>query len=135
MPSNGLDMTRRSKFRNTKVEGPNGMKFDSKKELKRYNELVLLERAGEISSLRRQVTFTLLNAAYEEVPVQLKTKIRFKRVCLFRETTYIADFVYYKDGEEVVEDVKASPRFQDPVYKLKKKLMYMVHNVKIKEIY
>ena len=79
------------------------MKFDSKKELKRYNELVLLERAGEISSLRRQVTFTLLNAAYEEVPVQLKTKIRFKRVCLFRETTYVADFVYYKDGEEVVE--------------------------------
>lgn len=126
---------KKSKFHNVKVEGPNGQKFDSKKELARYNELVKMESQGLIYNLRRQVKYTLLSSIYEQVTVQLKRKVTTRQVCLFRETSYTADFVYDKDGEEVVEDVKASQFFQDPVYKLKKKLMYMIHHIKIKEIY
>lgn len=128
-------MKKRSKYHNYKTEGPNGEKFDSKKELARYNELVMMEKAGLISGLRRQVRYVLLHSIYEDVPVQLKRKVSIKKKLLFRETAYIADFVYEQDGQEVVEDVKASAFFQDPVYKLKKKLMYMIHNVKIKEVY
>lgn len=95
----------------------------------------MMEQAGLIWNLRRQVSFTLLPAVYETQTVQLKTKTKEKTVCLYRETNYVADFVYVQDGEEIVEDVKASAEFQDPVYKLKKKLMYMMNNVKIKEVY
>ena len=126
---------KRSKYRNVKVTNADGEVFDSKRELKRYNELKVMEKAGLIYNLRRQVKFTLLSAAYEEVPVQLKTKVKYKKVCLFKETNYVADFVYDQDGVEVVEDVKADAKFQDPVYKLKKKMMYMIHHIKIKEVY
>lgn len=123
------------KFGNTKVRTEDGLTFDSKKEYARWLELKAMEDAGLIWNLRRQVSFVLLPAVYETQTIQLKTKTKEKNVCLYRETNYIADFVYLQDGEEVVEDVKASADFQDPVYKLKKKLMYMMNNVKIKETY
>lgn len=127
---------RRSKYGNKKVKTADGMVFDSKKEMERYEHLKMMELNGEIWNLRRQVKYVLLSSVKERVPVQLKTKVSYKEVTLFRETTYTADFVYHTpDGEEVVEDVKASAFFQDPVYKLKKKLMYMIHHIKIKEVY
>lgn len=74
-----------------------GIKFDSKKEAKRYGELKLMEKAGEISVLRLQVKFIL-------------------SVC-----TYVADFVYYdKTKHLIVEDCKG---VKTPVYRLKKKMM------------
>lgn len=126
---------RRSKYGNRTIITEDGMKFDSKKEKDRYYTLKRMEEQGLIWNLRRQVKFTLLGKVEEEIPVQLKTKMSTKKVCLFRETYYMADFVYIQDGNEVIEDVKASQKFQDPVYKLKKKLMYMIHHIKIKEIY
>lgn len=127
--------TKRSKYGNTKVKTEDGLVFDSKKEKERYDKLLEMEREGKIWNLRRQVEYLLLPAVTETVPVQLKTKVKYKEVTLYRETNYKADFVYIEDGEEVVEDVKASKWFQDPVYKLKKKLMYMIHHIKIKEVY
>lgn len=47
--------------------------YDSQKELDRWRELQLLEKAGEISHLRRQVEFELLPAKYEAVFVKHKT--------------------------------------------------------------
>ena len=127
---------RRSKFGNRKIKTEDGLTFDSKKEMNRYYALRKMEASGEIWNLKRQVKYTLLAPQYEMVPVQLKTKVSHKKVCLFRETAYMADFVYTdSEGNEVIEDVKASQKFQDPVYKLKKKLMYMIHHIKIKEIY
>ena len=114
------------KYRNRFTLDEDGQKFDSKKEMKRYLELKKMEQQGLIWNLRRQVKFTLLPSVYEEHKVELKRKTTTKRVCVFRETSYWADFVYVQDGEEVVEDVKASAKFQDPVYKLKKKMMYMI---------
>lgn len=127
---------RRSKYGNRKIKTEDGLVFDSKKEKERYDTLRLLERRGEIWNLKRQVRYLLLPKITEKVPVQLKTKVSYKDTTLFRETAYIADFVYTdSEGNEVVEDVKANEWFQDPVYKLKKKLMYMIHHIKIKEIY
>ena len=42
-----------------------GISFDSKKEASRYRELLLLERAGKIGNLRRQVKYVLIPAQYE----------------------------------------------------------------------
>lgn len=88
--------------------------FDSKREAARYAELKLMQRAGLISDLRRQVK-------YELIPKQQGE----------RAVSYIADFVYTEDGKTVVEDVKG---VRTPVYKIKKKLMLWRHGVKIREV-
>ena len=105
-----------------------GEVFDSKKEYKRWKELCLLERAGKITDLRRQVRYMLFPSAFEMVTDE---NGRRKRVCVCREISYIADFVYHdENGELVCEDCKG---FKTDVYKLKKKLMYHVYKIKIKE--
>jgi hypothetical protein len=91
-----------------------GIIFQSRKEAKRYQELKLMQRAGLISDLRRQVK-------YELIPKQQGE----------RAVSYIADFVYTEDGKTVVEDVKG---VRTPVYKIKKKLMLWRHGVKIREV-
>ena len=48
-----------SKYFNKKVN-INGEQFDSKKEAKRYQELLLLQKAGKITCLMRQVKFVLI---------------------------------------------------------------------------
>ena len=53
--------TKPGKYRNVKTE-ENGIKFDSKKEAKRYLELMARREAGEIDDLRLQVNFTLQEA-------------------------------------------------------------------------
>lgn len=123
-----------SKLLNIRVKTEDGEIFDSKKEYARYLTLRKREQDGQIWNLRRQVRYVLLPPQYEQVPVQLKYKIKMKKVCLFRETAYVADFVYMEGDQEVVEDVKSVQTLKDPVYKLKKKLMYMIHNIKIKEV-
>ena len=139
MPQNGLDMARKkkreiSKMLNVRVKTEDGQVFDSKKEYARYLTLRKMEQEGQIWNLRRQVRYVLLPSQHMEVPVQLKRKVGTKKVCLFRETAYVADFVYVQDDEEVVEDVKSVYTRKEPVYKLKKKLMYMIHNIMIKEV-
>lgn len=110
-----------NKYGNRKVQSPDGV-FDSVKEYRRWKELRLLERAGEISNLHRQMAFTL-------IPSQ---KINGKLI--EREVKYYADFTYVtKDGEFVVEDAK-SDGTRTQVYRLKKKLMLKVHGIQIKEV-
>lgn len=87
--------------------------FDSNREFYRWRELRLMERAGIITDLRRQVT-------YELIPKQ-----DGERAC-----SYVADFVYNEDGKIVVEDSKGH---KTEAYKIKKKLMLWVHGIKIKE--
>lgn len=95
-----------------------GETFDSTKEYRRYKELLLLQRAGKISDLRRQVPFEL-------IPAQRVDGKVVERACVYK-----ADFVYHQDGKDVVEDSKG---FKTPEYKLKKKLMLYVHGIRIKE--
>lgn len=76
-----------------------------------------MQLKGEITHLRLQVPYELL----PKYRVNGKTE---------RAVKYIADFVYNKDGEMIVEDAKG---FRTDVYKLKKKMMYHTHGIVIKE--
>lgn len=78
-----------SKYHNHKVE-IDGLKFDSVWEARRWQELRLLERAGVIRDLRRQVRF-------EAIP-----KTETERACF-----YVADFVYAEGQQLVIEDAKS----------------------------
>ena len=107
-----------AKYRNTKVF-VDGHTFDSKKEAKRYYELRLLEKAGEISNLQLQVKFVL-------IPSQ-----RIDGKLVERECAYKADFVYQEKGETVIEDTKG---FKTKDYVIKRKLMLFIHGIRIKEV-
>lgn len=103
----------------------NGKVFDSKKEAKRYMELVNLERAGVIKDLEMQKQFVLLDG--------FKKNGKY-----YRPIYYYADFVYYLIYEKitVVEDVKGGKNSLTDSYKLKKKLFeFRYPNLTIKEVY
>ena len=109
---------RGNKFGAIKVHAE-GLKFDSKKEFRRYNELNLLKKAGEITDFVHQVPFIYTHEG----------------VKMFR---YIADYVIiHLDGSRTVEDVKAfdirKQKFlTTPLFNLKKKLIEAQHGIKIK---
>jgi hypothetical protein len=110
--------------------------FDSLKESRRWNELNLLQRAGKITDLQRQVKFVLIPTQYEKYErYSNKTGNRLKDGirAVEKECAYYDDFVYFKDGEMVVEDVK-SKATKTKDYIIKRKLMLSVHNIKIKEV-
>lgn len=121
----------RSKYGNKKAKH-DGMVFDSRRERNRYIILSALQRAGEISDLRMQVTYELLPAIYEMEEKQLKTKVKKVQRCAQRAVHYIADFVYKdKEGNEVVEDTKG---MRTKEYLLKKKMMRALLGIQIKEV-
>lgn len=90
-----------------------GLRFDSAKEASRWQELKLLEKAGEIVELERQVRFEL--------------RVNRQEVC-----AYVADFTYRPNiGRSlIVEDVKGHKTRE---YVIKKKLMKAIHGIEIKE--
>ena len=109
------------------------MVFDSVKEYERYVELSLLEKAGVIHDLKRQVEYVLIPAQYEQVSMAdyIKSKGRKARgKCLERAAKYVADFVYTENGKTVVEDVKG---VKTKEYILKRKMMLFFHGISIKE--
>lgn len=107
---------RSGKYNNRRCE-IDGETFDSQMERDRWLNLRLLERASEISQLRRQV-------AYELIPAQKRLSGGVERAC-----SYVADFVYLdKAGRTVVEDVKGAVT---PEFRLKRKLMLQVHGVEV----
>ena len=92
-----------------------GYKFDSKWEAERYGQLASMQMAGVVKDLERQVKYEIVVNNY--------------KIC-----RYVADFVYilvHEDGskEKIVEDAKG---VQTSDFKLKKKLMEAVFNIKIK---
>lgn len=108
---------KQSKYKNQKII-VNKIKFDSKKEEKRYQELLLMQKAGLITDLKRQVPYIL-------VPAFNSNKKRY------RNMRYIADFTYKQNGKEIVEDAKG---YRTEVYKIKKKLMAYIYQIEIKEV-
>lgn len=122
-----------SKYNNSKVQTPDGERFDSVKEYKRCLHLRTMQRAGVISDLQRQVTFELIPTQWEAVERYGKQGQRLKdgRRHVELAVTYVADFVYKdKDGNLVVEDVKGV-RTAD--YVIKRKLMLYLNGIKILE--
>ena len=106
-------MKRRSKYGNVKTV-VDGHTFDSKREARRYGELLLLLKAREIFDLTLQPAF----------PCEVNGKF----VC-----SYLADFMYRKRGGMIytVEDVKG---VRTALYRLKKKLVFACHRIEIQEV-
>lgn len=123
-----------NKYNNKTVEW-NGLKFDSRKEMERYLFLLEAKEQGLIHTLQRQVKFELIPAVKETYIEHLKTKDKEKVRTLQLAITYTCDFAYYKGDEYVIEDVKASPKMLPKEYTLKKKMMFALKGIKIKEIY
>ncbi len=105
-----------SKHRNRKVL-LDGLWFDSEKEGRRYQELVLLQRVGAIRDLELQPKVDCYGANGE-------------RVCGYR-----GDFRYFslELGRTVLEDTKSDWTRRLPVYRIKKKLL-RAQNIEINEV-
>ena len=131
---------KRSKFGNKKavrIVGNVEISFDSQKEARRYDELLLQHHAGGIRDLKLQPEFTLRETY--TTPEGLKVRaIRYRadfsyeeRVPILRRTT----------GEKstddlwrpVVEDVKSSAT-KTRVYEMKKKLLIEKYGIVVREI-
>ena len=125
-----------NKYHNRKVKTSDGLVHDSKREARRWIELKLLERAGQIKDLKRQVKFVLVPAQHEESIIGKRGGVK-KGKLIERELSYIADFVYtdIRTEEMIVEDAKG---FKGggaySVFTIKRKLMLTIHNIKIREI-
>ena len=105
-----------------------GIRFDSKKEANRYEELMLLVRMGRIRKLKLQQDFTLQEGFTTESGERV------------RPIKYRADFTYERkvpDGNGgvhwvfEVEDVKG---IRTQAYNTKKKLMLEVFGISIREV-
>ena len=115
-----------NKFRN-KPTTVDGIRFDSKREAKRYQQLKLLERAGEISGLELQPKFTFRAVSGEEIrypPTKSGARGRVLR--------YTADFAYIEKGERIIEDVKGGQATQTQAFRIRAALMYSCHGIIIR---
>ena len=74
-----------------------GITFDSQKEARRWSELKLLEKAGEITDLRRQVVIKLMG---QHRPLYTRSG---------RQMRITVDFAYIEGGQQVYEDSKGVP--------------------------
>jgi hypothetical protein len=100
---------KKNKYGNQKTE-VNGITFDSQREARRYEELMLMVQAGKIYDLRLQHHFTLQEAWISPQGEKIG------------KIEYLADFTYKnaESGEFVVEDAKGK---RTDVYIMKKKMM------------
>ncbi|MCY1161795.1 hypothetical protein D9M71_18920 [compost metagenome] len=114
--------TKGNKFNAVKIE-KDGMKFDSKKEYKRYIELTALMQRGEIQDLKCQVKFELAPKVKIAGEKRAKPALR-----------YFADFTYLKHDKLIVEDVKSAVIRKLASYRNKKHLMKTVHDIDISEV-
>ena len=123
-----------AKFFNRKIQTQYGV-FDSQSEYKRYLHLLDLEKRGEITNLKRQVTFPLIPKQTIDVEVKLKTKTKTKTIVAEREVTYTCDFAYTdKNGQYIVEDVKSKYTRKEHDYIIKRKLMLFINGIRLHEV-
>lgn len=101
------------KYRNIKT-AVDGITFDSRKEARRYGELMMLQRAGAICGLVLQPEFPII--------------MNGKQVAKYK-----ADFRYQQYGSVVIEDCKSAITRRDRVYRLKKKLVEAQYGIQVIE--
>jgi hypothetical protein len=101
-----------------------GLRFDSRKEARRYERLKLLAAAGEISALELQPEFAITVLELWRDDGALVSCGRFR-----------ADFRYVetRSGEVVIEDTKSGPT-KTTAYRLRKRLVEAIHGVTIREV-
>ncbi len=126
-----------NKYKNNKCV-VDGIVFDSRREARRYKELMLMQAAGKISRLQRQVKFVLIPAQYlptGEVYKRGEKKGQPKMKLAERECSYIADYVYYDSNNKLhVEDVKGYKGGEAyNLFKIKRKMMLYIHKIRVEE--
>ena len=124
----------RPKYGNNKIKNAFGT-YDSELEWSRFVFLSNRQKEGEISGLRRQVEYLLIPAQYGTEIRHLKTKDKEVRVLLERPCSYIADFVYERNGKTIVEDCKGAKAIITETAKIKKKLLLWVHGIELRYIF
>jgi len=95
-----------SKYNNRRVT-LDGITFDSQAEARRYEQLRLLQRAGDISELNVHERIVIVPAELLDGKLE-------------RDLFYEADFTYVEHGWRVVEDVKG---VQTQLFRLKWRLL------------
>ena len=128
------DCAKKSKYNNKKIVNEFGT-WDSKKEFQRWLVLKEAEAQGMITDLQRQVKFELIPAVREKYIKHLKTKDKECERTLQLPITYACDFQYTKNGETIVEDVKASPKMLPKDFILKEKMMFALKGIKIRRVF
>ena len=130
-----------NKFGARKVRDPiTGEMFDSQKEYNQWRVLKLMEKAGDISNLQRQVKFELIpsqrKASTEVYKAGHQKGLPKPGEIIEKPCNYVADFTYIDDkGKLNVIDVKGCK--QGAAYDLfviKRKLMLLVHGIRVREI-
>lgn len=104
---------KRTKYGNKKCEA-DGYAFDSAKERRRYRELRIMERTNAITALR----------VHPVIPLRVNGIV----IC-----EYEPDFDYNEGDKMVAEDVKSTPT-KTPVYEIKRKLLFALYGIEVKEI-
>lgn len=136
MVNNRYARKRGSKYLNKKIV-VNGIEFASKKESRRYQELLVLLNTGEISDLRLQVPYELIPAQKEPPTIGSKGGVHPGKT-IERSVVYVCDFQYLdKDGNLVVEDVKGYRKADAGAYRIfviKRKLMLWRYGITIREV-
>ena len=120
MPKAAAAPKKASKYHSTPAERGE-LRFDSQKEARRYDELMVMLRAGIISDLRLQPQFTLQESYITETGERI------------RAVRYTADFSYKFGGKLVVEDVKSKPT-RTKEYLRNRKFMRSKYGIDIQEI-
>lgn len=113
-----------------------GIKFDSKWEADRYLQLLYLEQQGVIRDLQLQKKFELIPAVRWPDTVGKRGGVKQGKV-IERAVNYVADFVYIKNGETIVEDAKGYYDTSSAMYKvfiIKRKLMLWRYGLHVKEV-
>lgn len=129
-----------AKYGNIKRRTADGILHDSIKEAMRWSQLKLLERAGAITGLQRQVKYILipkLEESYERISPKTGRRLKDGVRTLEQECAYVADFVYQdaKTGELFVEDVKGYKKGAAyGMFVVKRKLMLWIYGIKIREV-
>lgn len=102
------------------------VKFDSKTEARRYRELVMRVRAGEIKDLEVQPVFILVKSVKFSGDKKATPAMR-----------YTADFRYYdiKKSKVIVEDVKSKATAKLTDYRMRRHMMLAFHDIEILETY
>ena len=124
-----------TKYHSKKTPCNHGHVHDSRTEANRCNVLHQLQQMKIISKLETQKKYVLIPAQRAKgegfyTKGKNKGKPKLGKV-IEKECAYYADFVYYKDGELIVEDVKG---VKTEAYKIKKKLMLERYGIRITEI-
>lgn len=128
-----------SKYHSKKARTADGILHDSRKEARRWSELKLLEMAGSIKGLQRQVKYVLIpkqEERYERISPKAGKRLTDGVRTIEHECAYVADFVYQDavTGELRVEDVKGYKKGAAyNIFSIKRKLMLYIHGIRVIE--